>query len=220
MKASNKNKAIKHSIHYFIGNTAGMLIGFASLFILTRMLPVASYGQLILIVTTLTLLTAFAGFGFPQSSIRYYFKFKKKDQLRRFYSTLVTGSAFIAVIIVLLAQVTNNKVVSAVFSEELSSLLDIALLILFFSVMNELFLGFYRAEHNTVLYNVIFNIRKFLQLGIAIIAIIIFTQEINKYFYAYLFVEIGLFFFFIWKFRNFLKNVFSDFSKQAVMRDC
>jgi len=92
----------KHSSHYFLGQLAGILAGFVSLPILTRVLTKDDFGQLSLVVLSVNFLTPFVRLGIPQSITRHYATYAQAGAAseRGYVSTLVLTSCGIAAAIV------------------------------------------------------------------------------------------------------------------------
>lgn len=86
--------------HFFGGNALGLLLGFVSFPVLTRVLPQADYGALSLITASAAFAVAIAKGGLSDAIIRFYPDYAKSpDRLREFNSTVAGRGLVLAVLV-------------------------------------------------------------------------------------------------------------------------
>lgn len=99
---SDKRLFIKSSLGYALSQIIGFSVSLVSFPLLTRILSAAEYGVLGLCSTSLLLGCAFSKLGIQNSIVRYYYEYRRRDELGIFYSTLWWGGGGTAAIISLL----------------------------------------------------------------------------------------------------------------------
>lgn len=86
------------SSHYLLGNIFGMVMGFISFPILTRVFSVSEYGTLGLVSATSSILVAIMKFGSQYSTVRYFSQYKENGRsgLIEYYTTFIAQSILFA----------------------------------------------------------------------------------------------------------------------------
>jgi len=85
---------IASSAVYYAAQAIGMVAGFVSMPVTTRLLSREEYGVLSLVLVTVTLIGAFGRLGFPQATTRFYAERRAQGRavLVDFCNTMLTGS--------------------------------------------------------------------------------------------------------------------------------
>ncbi len=168
----------RHSSQYLTGRVAGMVIGFFSFPIFTRVFSVAEYGTLSLVLKIVGLMTVFAKMGLQQSIQRFYEEnvaSADSQALPRFFSSLFWGAMATAAAVSLLLAAGVAIVPESMVSHELKVVLLIGAILVFVRGMQSIVMGFLRVESWTKLFNALDVAIK--GVSVALICLILFTWD-------------------------------------------
>lgn len=146
----------RHVSHYLGGRVGLILLGFLSFPLFTRLFSVAQYGIISLVVKTILVFTVLSKLGVQNSVLRFYEEHAvspDRNSLRRYYSTLFFGSAFIAGLVNLAFVVGLWCMPRSLVSPSLKGLLTFASALIFIRGMQSVLAGFLRVEGKTKTYN-------------------------------------------------------------------
>lgn len=152
---SDLQQLVKHASHYLAGRAGIMLLGFLSFPVLTRLLPVAQYGELSLILKIALLWTVLSKCGLQNAALRFFPEQSAlSPQARRTCSsTLISSSILVAGSMALLGYaLVRMQIVHA--GAAISSLLPLLLLLVGVRAVQPVFAGLLRAEKRTWLFNI------------------------------------------------------------------
>ena len=99
---SDKKKFFQASAGYALAQVIGIVVSLFSFPILTRILSVSEYGVLGLCSTSLLIGGAISKLGLQNSITRYYYEYRKRGELEKFYSTFWWGGAVSALLVTLI----------------------------------------------------------------------------------------------------------------------
>jgi len=130
------------------------IVGIISLPIITRFFPPADYGNYILVLTTISLLSTVATAWVSSSVIRFFPDLNKKNKMDDLYSITFKFTVFSIVIVTLICSVIL-LFLRTVFSESLFHLLNIGILLFSLSSAMEVLLNFLRAKRMVTWFSLI-----------------------------------------------------------------
>ena len=143
-----------HASQYLAGRAGLMLLGFISFPVLTRLLPVAQYGELSLALKLCLLWTVLSKCGIQNAALRFFPEASRRSEAdkRACASTLILSVTFISLILgalgSLLIQVTGKHLLSAI-----SALAPLLFILAFVRSIQPTFSGLLRSEQRTWLFN-------------------------------------------------------------------
>jgi O-antigen/teichoic acid export membrane protein len=148
----------RHVSHYLGGRVCLMLLGFASFPILTRVLSVADYGAMSLVLKVLLLLTVLGKFGLQNSVQRFYAEegaSPDKNLSMRYYSTLFFGAGASGALFALLFVLAVFFSPASLLEARLRHLFLLVAVLIVVRALQPMLIGFLRAEGKTKAYNAI-----------------------------------------------------------------
>ena len=151
---SDLRQLITHASHYLAGRAGLMLLGFLSFPVLTRLLPVAQYGELSLILKVGLLWTVLSKCGLQNAALRFFPEQSKlsPESKRACASTLIVSSGLLAATMALLGfALVRLHVVNP--GREIIGLLPLLLALVGVRAIQPVFSGLLRAEKRTWLFN-------------------------------------------------------------------
>ncbi len=162
---------------YLPAQVVPAIVGFFSIPIITRLFPPADYGNYILVIATVSILTAITGW-LSRSIIRFYPVYERDGKLNEFYSTIIkwlfisiSALAFIFLIVVF---ATKHSL-----TNQLYYLMLIGTLVFISSAFFETLQHFIRAKRKVSWYSVFSLWKSITTLGIGIALVIGFKYGIE-----------------------------------------
>jgi O-antigen/teichoic acid export membrane protein len=220
----NKDNILKffgQASHYLIGGILGMLSGFITMPILTRVLSKSDYGYLSLASTTLFLAVSLAKFGLQHSGVRFYpeFKYEKREEkITVYYTTLFWISLIFAFAIAFVFGVLIYISLRLSYPKIYLLVIVLAGLIVSDSLIVR-FKNFLRAEQKTKLFNAISIIGSYFAILLGVTLLLMVSRTIEAYLFGNLiinFVLVWLFLIFFIKQGKIKTNSFS----LSFMKEC
>ncbi len=180
-------KLFRQSSQYLIGNIAINAIGFISLPILTRLLPLAEYGLFSLVGASIFILVAISKFGLQHAAIRFYAVNKDNPhRLSTFYSTLFWSTLILAVLMsgsfLLLFKIFGKHFMS--FMNSWLAFVVAGLVVT--GAMIALIFTFMRLEQRVKQFNLILISHHYGGVFLGIIFLLFISKTSNWYFLAFL----------------------------------
>jgi len=174
-------KLITQSSHYLLGHSLAMAAGFLSFPILTRIFSIDDYGTLGLISTTLFIAYSLAKQGSPSSIVRFYPEYRASKNSNIFCSTMFLGYTILAIAIAIFLFIFSQIIPPNLLGNTVSTLLSLTSVLVILVPIINLFLGFWRAQQRSKLYNLVLILNRYglLFFGIS------FLFLLNKDLYAY-----------------------------------
>ena len=145
---------ITHASHYLAGRAGLMLLGFASFPLLTRLLPVAQYGELSLALKICLLWTVLSKCGIQNAALRYFSEASRSSEAERkaCASTLILSVAITSIAFAAVGFLTMRFVGSRL-GTAISALAPLLLILAFVRSIQPTFSGLLRSEGRTWLFN-------------------------------------------------------------------
>ena len=170
---ANLKHLIKHTLIYSISNVAIKASGVILLPLYTHYFPVEEFGRLGLILVIIVLFSQSLTLGQNVSIIRYN-NSSEFSSKRKYILFTLTVLVFITVAIFILISETFLTQISSWFGEisHYKDLLNIAIYIIAFTTINNLFLSKLRADDNSVLYTLSSVIKVILMVVLSLYLII------------------------------------------------
>jgi len=181
---SEIKKLLKHSSHYFTGHVVAMAAGFISFPFLTRIFSVSEYGVLGLITTTFFIATAISKFGFPNSIVQFYAKFKASNKIDVFSSSIFISSLIISSIVTLIFLFGAHFFKKFLLGGHDISILYLVGALILITCTSDIVGSFFRAEQRTKLFNFIGVIRRYGSVFLGIFFTIYFIKGLNGFFFG------------------------------------
>jgi O-antigen/teichoic acid export membrane protein len=147
---------LRQAGHYVTGRAAVMALGFLSFPIFTRILSVAQYGTLSLVLKLAALVVVLAKAGLQNSILRFYEEHATRTdtgELRRFYSSILLGNLLISSTVALSLFAVLSVLPGSWMSDSLRIPLRWAVLYVVIKALESLLWAFLRVEGRTKLYN-------------------------------------------------------------------
>lgn len=171
-----------HASQYLAGRMGLMLLGFLSFPVLTRILPVAQYGELSLALKLCLLWTVLSKCGIQNAALRFFPEYSKTSPLEKCAcsSTLVITAAAIAGALLLggmtLLRFTRLESIAAV-----AALAPLLLLLAFVRSVQPTFSGLLRSEQRTWLFNACELSGRAMGIFFSIAALLLIARDLRFY---------------------------------------
>jgi len=163
----------KDSAGYLPSMFVPALVGIIAMPIVTRLFPPGVYGNYILVVATVSLLSAIATAWIGSSTIRFYPAYKLSDELNKFYSILLKLTIFsvgiISILFLIVLFLLKNRI-----SSNLLFLMYVGVLFFVISSFSGILVNLLRAKRKVVQYSAfsIWGSVAGLGIGIAIVLVL------------------------------------------------
>ncbi len=148
----------RQSSHYFAGRVGVILLGFISFPLFTRLFSVADYGLMGLVLKVAAIFIALSKLGLQNSALRFYQEHAAsgdRTALRRYFSTLLFGSAGVAAIVMLLFLAGVWAMPGTLVTLTLKKLFSFAAILILTGGTCSIISGFLQVEEKTKAYNVL-----------------------------------------------------------------
>jgi len=182
-----KTLAVQAS-HYSVASLFGVIAGLVTFPLLTRVFSVADYGIMNLVAATLTVSVALGKVGVQHSILRYESEIragKGRYTMPQLYSTTQLGMLGTAALVMLVVGVGAHVVpISWLGDARVRKLFSIASFLIVVQVAESAFVNFLRAEQKTTLlmkYNVA---KKYLGLGLILVAVLWLSATLTSFYAA------------------------------------
>lgn len=162
----------KDSAKYLPSMVVPALVGIISIPIKTRLFPPEVYGTYVLVITTVSLLSAIAVAWIGSSTIRFYPAYELKGELYKFYSVLLKLTTFSVGIISILSLIVLFLLKTKV-SNSLHFLMYIGVTLFIVNSFWSVFLNFLRAKREVTWYSILSIWKSIAGLGIGIAIVLI-----------------------------------------------
>ena len=172
----------RDSSHYLTGQVAALALGFVSFPILTRVLSVAEYGMLCLVLQIAAMAAVLSKMGLQNSIQRFYQEqvvSTEPGALSKFYSTLLFGAGLCALAVVLLFGVGVELVPSSLLSPVFRKVLLLGALLIFTRGMQPIVMNFLRAQRRTKAFNVYDVLARAASLGFMCLLVFTWSRSVN-----------------------------------------
>jgi O-antigen/teichoic acid export membrane protein len=194
MAASSALKTLAvQASHYSVASLFTVIAGLVTFPLLTRVFSVGEYGIMNLVAATLTVSVALGKVGVQHSILRYESEIragKGRYTMPQLYSTTQLGMLCTAVVVMLIVGVGARVVpVSWVGEERVRSLFSIASFLIIVQVAESAFINFLRAEQKTALLMKYQVAKKWLGLGLILVAVLALSGTLTSFYMATLISE-------------------------------
>jgi len=141
----------KDIIKYFPAQIVPGIVGFISIPLITRLFPPGEYGNYVLLISTVSILSAIVGW-LSMSIIRFYPAYERDKKLDEFYET-VLKMAFVSILMISLIFLSVLLLLKSHISARLRELMYIGLLVFILVSCFEVLLQFLRAKRQIIWYS-------------------------------------------------------------------
>jgi O-antigen/teichoic acid export membrane protein len=190
--SSQKTLAVQAS-HYSLTSLFTVVAGLVTFPLLTRVFSVADYGVMNLVAATLTVSVALAKVGVQHSILRYQSEIsagKGRYTMPQLYATTQLGMLGTALIVMLAVGVGTRLVpLSWLGDVYVRKLFSIASFLIIVQVAESAFINFLRAEQKTALLMKYQVSKKYLGLGLILIAVLVLSGSLASFYTATLVSE-------------------------------
>ena len=173
---SDLKALFKESSHYLGGQVAALALGFISFPIFTRVLTVAEYGMLALVLQIAAMATVISKMGLQNSIQRFYQEHAASTEegaLRKFYSTLLIGSVLCGLTVVLIFVAGLELVPASQLTPQFRKVLLVGSLLIFTRGVQPIVMNFLRAQRRTKAFNFYDVLSKAASIGL--VCLLVFT---------------------------------------------
>ena len=188
MGDSRLRRLFIHASHYSLANLLAMVAGLVSFPLLTRIFSVADFGLMGLISVTMTLSVALGKFGAQHAVLRYHSEIaagKRPYTLQQLAGTVLLGMSSTGAVIALLLLVAARLAPASLVSEpRLRALLTIACIPIVARVVESSLVNFIRAEQRTKLVVVYDVSKRYLGLGLTLLALFVVARSLTSFYVA------------------------------------
>ncbi|CAN5540237.1 polysaccharide biosynthesis C-terminal domain-containing protein [soil metagenome] len=151
--ASEFRTIARHTAVYGAGIVAAKVVSLVMLPLYTHYLSPSNFGVLELLETTVDVIGMLAGMGLAASAFRHYPELKTEDERRQFVSSLLIGSAAVALLVALLGVALSGFLTRLVFSDTADPLyFRVFFATFFFQSFSNIGLAVVRVEERSLLY--------------------------------------------------------------------
>jgi O-antigen/teichoic acid export membrane protein len=182
-----KTLAVQAS-HYSVASLFGVIAGLVTFPLLTRIFSVADYGIMNLVAATLTVSVALGKVGVQHSILRYESEIragKGRYTMPQLYSTTQIGMLCTAAVVMVVVAVGARVVpLSWVGDARVRKLFSIASFLIVVQVAESAFINFLRAEQKTSLLMKYQVAKKYLGLGLILVAVLILSGTLTSFYTA------------------------------------
>jgi O-antigen/teichoic acid export membrane protein len=187
-----KSLAVQAS-HYSLTSLFTVVAGIVTFPLLTRVFSVADYGIMNLVAATLTVSVALGKVGVQHSILRYQSEItagKGRYTMPQLYATTQLGMLATAVIVMLAVGIGARLVpLSWLGDERLRTLFSVASFLIIVQVAESAFINFLRAEQQTKLLMKYQVAKKYLGLGLILLAVLVLSGTLMSFYTATLISE-------------------------------
>ena len=186
--ASALRRLFVQSSHYSIASLLSMVAGLVSFPLITRVFSVADYGAMNLVGATLTIAVAIGKFGVQHSILRYQSEIeagKSPYTLAQLYSSSSLGMITIAFAVMLvIAAVTQFAPAGWIADPHVRGAFLIASPLIAVQVAESALTNVLRAEQNTAVLMKYQVLKKYLGLGLILVAVLWVSRSLTAFFSA------------------------------------
>ncbi len=183
---------LKDIVKYFPSYVVPAIVGIIAVPIVTRLFPPADYGNYVLVLATVSILSAIASAWINASIIRFFSEYKQSSRLEELYSTTIK--------LTLLSVITISLIFGCVLfiaqrhlSANLYSLMRIGILVFIVTSCSQIMLGFLRAKRQVTWYSFFTIWHNVAGIGLGIVFVIVFGYSVDGLLWgAFLSVAIAL----------------------------
>jgi len=162
---------------YLPAQIAPALVGFLSIPIITRLFPPENYGNYVLVLATVSILTIITGW-LPMSIIRFYPAYLKNNKLKEFYGTVIK-STFISVVILTFIFFSILIIIKDYLPEQLFPLMRIGIFIFILQGCFQSLQHFLRAKRQVSWYSGFAIWKSITGIGFGLFLVIAFHLDIK-----------------------------------------
>ncbi len=193
----NKKNGMGKSMSYAIFNLLGYFVSIISLPILTNLFNQNDFGVITTIEANIALLISLFLLGIPQSYIRFYNKYKVKDELDKF-----NYNVFVLLIAVFILNFLISFATFNYLNKEARNLTWLLALIVAFSVAVQQLSSVLRAKEKTFLHAMILGVNNVLGYGLPILFVWLLGTSTSNYFISKLLVPLIIIIFIVFIIRK------------------
>lgn len=187
---------VKHASRYSLAGLAGTFAGLISFPILTRMLPVADYGLMSLVITTIFFVSAFGKAGIQFSIVRYYSDAEGEKNgwdLRTYYATIVYGMLITGVVIMVLWLCFVSVTPVAIWeSPKLQTMLQLTAILVLAEVIVSMLSGILQARQQSGWLSIYRVVDRYFVLLATIVTLFYLSRSLEGVFYARIFAQLSM----------------------------
>lgn len=162
----------KDIVKYLPSYVVPAIVGIIAIPLVTRLFPPADYGNYVLVLATVSILSAIATAWISASIIRFFPEYKQSSRLKELYSTTIKLT-LLSVIVISLIFGCVLFIAQSHLSANLYSLMRIGILVFVVTSSSQIMLGFLRAKRQVTWYSsfTIWHNVAGLSLGIALVVV-------------------------------------------------
>jgi O-antigen/teichoic acid export membrane protein len=190
---SDLRALFRETSHYLAGQVAALALSFVSFPIFTRVLSVADYGIMALVLQIVTMTVVVSKLGLGQSIQRFYPEQESSSEagaLHKFCSTVFYGATLCGISVTVLFIVGLEIVPDSVISPSLRKVLLIGSGLVFVRGVQPILMNFLRAERRTKTFNVFNTVVKGATIAFICLLFLMWRRDVNAVLAGTLIVEL------------------------------
>ncbi len=169
---------IKDITKYLPSYIVPALVGILAIPVITRLFPPADYGNYVLVLATVSILSAITASWLGASIVRFLPAYKLDDRLREFHGTIIK-LALISIVLISLMFLAVLFFAKGYIPANLYSLMRIGLLVFIASSGSSIFLSFLRAKRQASWYSSFTIWRSVAGIGLGIALVMAFNYGVD-----------------------------------------
>ncbi len=178
---------VKHSAIYSISNVLTKAAGIILIPIYTKYFKPEAYGDLGMLLITITILSQILAAGQGLAVLRYNNDNQFSENKKKIFFTLTVTLFIMVVVFTIVSELLIPYVITKTSNPvKFKELFRITVYIISFTVLNILFLNKLRGDERSVAYSVIGVLKLIVSLGLTIVLIIYYNQNIEAVLYGQL----------------------------------
>ena len=219
LEESSSKKFIKNVLKYSPSSIIPALIGFITLPFLTKLFGPSIYGNYVLAITVVSILSLIVNTLWGTSIVRFHAFYKKKEELNSFYDTLIVG-ILLSVILISAVFLIILQLLKSGMDPYLYTLLLIGIPLFISTALISTLEQFLVAKEKASLYSFSIVFRSLVGFIFGIILILIFESGINGLMVGYIFSYLIIIPFIYYKIFNgiFIGKSYSKDVKSKLIR--
>ncbi len=209
--------------HFFTGQAAGLLLGFITFPLLTRLLSIEQYGILGLVTNTIAITVVFAKAGLSDGIIRFHDEYTVDIEKQLTFSSTVFIIGLLLAVAVFCCYLAALPTLFGILhiKKQFQLCFFVMALLLLIRPVRIIFMNLLRVNGKTITYNTLNLINKIVSVFLGLLLLIFIVKELYGYFIGLVISEYIIFFVLLsWFFKKYtisLPSVSIGLAKQLML---
>jgi len=170
--------------HFFTGQAAGMLLGFITFPILTRLLSVEQYGILALVTNTVAIAVVFSKMGMSDAIVRFYEEYSVDTEKRQIFSSTIFISGLALSLCTVFFYLLSLPLVYGVLhiKREFQLCFSVMATYLLVRPLSIIFLNMLRVDGKTIIFNLLTFAGQVVSIVVGLVLLLVVIGKLYGYF--------------------------------------